>query len=1135
MANDDTEELRLALVMNGGVSLAVWMGGVTNEVARLTCLHQLDPTYASLLHMTNSTARVDVISGTSAGGVNGAALSVAMLYEGQFSWLRGIWLRMGAFSSLLRQPVGQNPGSLLDGDGYFMPEIEKGLASLAGSRAEPRPAAECPLDLRLTTTLLQGEPGHYVDDLGTPINDVNHRAYFHFQHRTERSTFDPQDQKKTKEAVMRELARAARSTASFPFAFEPSRVDSGMNNTEPLFKGEDGQPLSGNRFVVDGGILDNKPFRGALQAIFSMPRQRGVRRVLAYVNPDPGSDAQNTQARPHDDDADPDDASATPKSPALSRVLTASVLGIPQAQSIADQMRSMEAHNDKVRARRDAILTLVSAFEGAPGRVDGSKIQDLASRLYRIYRTRRLVNTFELFVWPQSLEADARWRAQAASHPNAMPASSAHRQRLGKRQRAWLSQAFMEKTWEKWLPKAWPLSAAASANQADAWQWGMFPVEFSARLLLDVLRRTQVLAWYDEATPRLDEKLSKLWLEANRLTNKLVDLREKEKARWTTGSDAFMNDMPQWQHSLPLAANHLQEQMMAFLEEPERQQFCGEQAHEIARTIWRAAWLARTVVDKAMLSNQLRDHDRARASELALLAHFLAPNALDEPREPAEPEVQEAVYRMLQLEVIEYAFTNHDDLNSDTLIELVQISGDAHSPLGGPSRAADKLLGLQLAHFAAFYKQSWRANDWIYGRLDGSERLVRILLNPERLYRRYTKAGVDALIDDLQTLVVTGRLPGANTADPQQDAQATAHATSLSDTMRTEWRAVDLNKLRSELAFIGTPDLPLPDHLPMCARLITTRLHHDILLDELPELRRAISNDHADGADLGSSCNAVLQGVPEHSLVQPQTAMQLLRNGLISDQRLMKEAGSDLFTRTMGHTLATLQSTMAAKTAKLGPVGTFFATLRLPFFVFYLASQVLTRQTRTQAALHGGLLLAGLAMVLAPMALGLDTDKVPAWWQGLSWAVFATGMVLSLMRTPRTIVLALLVWGSAMVAGQPSHQWLYIGLTVLLLTALALTSRILVSWLAAVGMMLVGAAWSAGYTSWRAFSADFHGWSLPEKMSSSPLIFISLIALVILLAAFESTEWGRRTEAAISRGWRTTRTWWFKAQAWLMR
>jgi hypothetical protein len=38
-----------------------------------------------------------------------------------------------------------------------------------------------------------------------------------------------------------------------------------------------------------------------------------------------------------------------------------------------------------------------------------------------------------------------------------------------------------------------------------------------------------------------------------------------------------------------------------------------------------------------------------------------------------------------------------------------------------------KLAGMQLGHFAAFLKHSWRANDWMWGRLDGVTWLGRML------------------------------------------------------------------------------------------------------------------------------------------------------------------------------------------------------------------------------------------------------------------------------------------------------------------------------------------------------------------------------------------------------------------------
>jgi len=277
MSIEQREELRLALVMNGGVSLAVWMGGVSNEIFRL--ITQQHPVYSQLLDMTRSTARVDVISGTSAGGVNGAAMTIALLYGGDLANLRNVWLKIGSINDLMRPPMGNNSGSLLMGDEYFLPKIHEAFQILAKSQAPRFTPCQMPIDLRLTTTLLTGQQGHTVDDLGTPVHDVDYRAYFHFRHTQEFNDFDDRN------LVISSLARAARSTASFPFAFEPSLVDQEKQKLKLHLKDSGDHDVSMPRYLVDGGLLDNKPFRGALQAIFQMPRYGNVRRVLATSTP----------------------------------------------------------------------------------------------------------------------------------------------------------------------------------------------------------------------------------------------------------------------------------------------------------------------------------------------------------------------------------------------------------------------------------------------------------------------------------------------------------------------------------------------------------------------------------------------------------------------------------------------------------------------------------------------------------------------------------------------------------------------------------------------------------------------------------------------------------------------------------
>jgi hypothetical protein len=47
---------------------------------------------------------------------------------------------------------------------------------------------------------------------------------------------------------------------------------------------------------------------------------------------------------------------------------------------------------------------------------------------------------------------------------------------------------------------------------------------------------------------------------------------------------------------------------------------------------------------------------------------------------------------------------------------------------------AKKLAGLKLNHFAGFLKRSWRANDWLWGRLDGVEHVLRAIVDLDRIY-----------------------------------------------------------------------------------------------------------------------------------------------------------------------------------------------------------------------------------------------------------------------------------------------------------------------------------------------------------------------------------------------------------------
>src|SRR3954447_3813618 len=123
-AVDRPRELRLAVVCYGGVSLCVYMHGTTKELHRLVKASRLlalgapdDGTSASerLYRELLSEARrpdgvrtdvvVDIVAGTSAGGINGVFLAKALAHNLPQDGLRELWFDKGDIKKLVRGPL----------------------------------------------------------------------------------------------------------------------------------------------------------------------------------------------------------------------------------------------------------------------------------------------------------------------------------------------------------------------------------------------------------------------------------------------------------------------------------------------------------------------------------------------------------------------------------------------------------------------------------------------------------------------------------------------------------------------------------------------------------------------------------------------------------------------------------------------------------------------------------------------------------------------------------------------------------------------------------------------------------------------------------------------------------------------
>jgi hypothetical protein len=110
---------------------------------------------------------------------------------------------------------------------------------------------------------------------------------------------------------------------------------------------------------------------------------------------------------------------------------------------------------------------------------------------------------------------------------------------------------------------------------------------------------------------------------------------------------------------------------------------------------------------------------------------------------------EDVLSHMLQLDVVLVAVTG-SLAQVEQEVELVQMSCI--------DRAA--ITGIQMHHFGAFYRASWRANDWIEGRLDGARHIMRMLLAPEWLRQRGWSS--ETALSQLHDLAVPADLPEAD-------------------------------------------------------------------------------------------------------------------------------------------------------------------------------------------------------------------------------------------------------------------------------------------------------------------------------------------------------------------------------------
>jgi hypothetical protein len=185
-----------------------------------------------------------------------------------------------------------------------------------------------------------------------------------------------------------ELVLAARATASFPGAFPPARVaeiDAVLaarklgwpGRAAFLARNFPGRSDPEQIDLIDGAVLDNRPFGPALAALAGRPAHREVDRRFVYLDPKPGMpDAGPNRSQP----------------PGFFATILRSLADIPRQQPIRDSLATIEAISARARRLRHIVIGMIPQVDMAIDAAIGMRLLLFSPTMVRLADWRSRMN-----------------------------------------------------------------------------------------------------------------------------------------------------------------------------------------------------------------------------------------------------------------------------------------------------------------------------------------------------------------------------------------------------------------------------------------------------------------------------------------------------------------------------------------------------------------------------------------------------------------------------------------------------------------------------------------------------------------------------------------------------------------------
>jgi patatin-related protein len=718
MAASETEgarrELRLALILYGGVSLCIYMHGTTKEIDRLVgasaalatgeaATNRSEQVYRELLAWLSqrdgvrTDVSVDVIAGTSAGGINGVYLAKALARNLSQDNLRDLWLDRADLKVLLwgpsflkwRERVPAAVMRLLAKpalDGTRMAEwLYEALEAMDDdgprSRLTTLMPRETSMDLMVTMTDFYGYDRQVTIRSPKTVHDEQHRHVLRFSQNENANRYDRSDNLA--------LAFAARATSCFPGAFEPVSPKSfceWVKEPGPIgdeffrlyqLSGADPQDAR----MVDGGVLDNRPFAPAIDALRRKPAHVEVKRWVLYLDPDPPAPSTRRTGLP-----------SPPET------ILGAISGLPRKQPILDSLIEIQEMNERVLAVREVIEASFPTVRELVERL-ASDMLDAAPELAAFGDRDRLIA--EQARQELGIGYPTYLRARLAGLIDSLTDATCTLCRYPPES----NQAMLtHRIWRAWGESSGLFSQVLTSPGARAELLDPLDVNFALRRVRFALAGVNWL--YEPPSDVRDSSASasgarpdqEQRAELDRVKRQLWDaLRDLERLLM----DAFERHGNIVQTCFPEA---------------------GLSAHLLEHGLEAAPWLATHADAIERLVAALREELRPHLGELVATIYQTVVQ-LGDRRDVRVRYVGFALFDA-HLYPIEYSA----GVGEGDRLDVMRLSPRECRLL---SWSDPKVKGRQLAHFGAFTNREWRESDYLAGRLDGAERMIALLVGDE--------------------------------------------------------------------------------------------------------------------------------------------------------------------------------------------------------------------------------------------------------------------------------------------------------------------------------------------------------------------------------------------------------------------